>query len=99
MSDILGDFTKAPTEVLDYTIDFGQLLLVSGALDPIASVVWNSSPSGLQLDTPSPVATPTLATVFASSGTDGQAYTVLATVTTVAGRVFVRGFTLNVGAP
>jgi hypothetical protein len=82
-------FTKDPNAVLDYSIDWTRWL----AGDQIATSEW-IIPSGLTKMADSK--TVTAATVWLSSGTASQSYTVTNRITTAAGRTEDRSFTIRV---
>ena len=82
-------FTKDPNAVLDYTIDWTRWL----AGDQIATSEW-LVPVGLTKMADSKTASS--ATVWLSSGTAGQSYTVTNRITTSAGRTEDRSFIAKV---
>jgi len=95
---LVGNFNKAPAEVLDYEIDLGQVL----AGDSIAALTWVSSvPYELvvgsgQNGLPAPETEGTTVKVWVGGGVPGRFYTVQANVQTTGGRVFQRGFGVQV---
>lgn len=82
-------FTKDPHAKLDYSVDWTRWL--NG--DTISSSSW-SVPAGLYLSAQSE--TTGIATCWLMSGTAGQAYQVTNSITTAAGRVDERTFTIIV---
>lgn len=82
-------FTKDPTAVLDYTIDWTRWL----AGDQIATSEW-LVPAGLTKMADSKTASS--ATAWLSGGTAGQSYTVTNRITTSAGRMEDRSFIAKV---
>jgi hypothetical protein len=82
-------FIKDPDAVLDYTVDWSPWLSDSG--DQITSSAW-IVPEGLT--TTADYYTTTTATVWLSGGTVGREYVVTNRITTAAGRVDDRSFTL-----
>ena len=72
-------FTKDPSAVLDYTIDWSDWL----DSDTISTSTW-TVPTGLTED--SDTNTTTTATVWLSSGTAGTQYTVINHIVTAGGR-------------
>ncbi len=87
--DIGPWIAKAPTEVLDYGLDWnapGELWLGS---DTIASSAWTVD-AGLTKGATSN--TLTTASVWLSGGALGTSYTVTNTITTAGGRTGVRSF-------
>lgn len=76
---MIKTFEKAPTDVLDYTIDWTSFL--NG--DVISTSTWTVS-TGLTKGSDSKTTTTT--TVWISSGTLGQSYEVTNTIITAGGR-------------
>jgi len=72
-------FTKDPSAVLDYAIDWSAWL----GSDTIATSTW-SVPTGITRD--SDTNTTTRATIWLSGGTAGQTYQLTNTITTAGGR-------------
>jgi len=72
-------FTKDPSAVLDYTINWSSWL----DSDTISTSTW-TVPTGLTKD--SDTSTTTTATIWLSSGTAGTQYTVVNHIVTAAGR-------------
>ena len=91
MSTSLGTKTKDPDETLDYPIDWSHVLTTG---ETVASAAWDV-PTGLTQPRAPTLVTP-LTTVWLSGGTDGVSYIVGCLMTTSAGRVFDRSFTLKV---
>ena len=89
MAELLATYNKAPTEVLDYTIDWETLL----AGDTIATSTW-SVDTGLTEDSESE--TTTLAIIWISGGTVDKQYTLTNTIVTAGGRTRVRSIAINV---
>lgn len=79
---ILGIFTKQPTEVLDYDIDYTSAL-DSG--DTIAAQTVTAD-TGITVDT-SLIVGGVKVKIWLSGGTTGNTYKVTATITTAGGRV------------
>lgn len=73
--------SKSAADLLDYGINWSQFL----GTDTITASGWQISPGGLVDSRDS--FTPQIATVWLSSGTPGQTYSVTNTITTAAGRV------------
>jgi hypothetical protein len=82
-------FSKDPDAILDYAVDWSRWL----AGDTIAASAW-VVPTGLTKV--SETNTATKATVWLSSGSAGQSYTVTNRITTAAGRTEDRSFTIRV---
>ena len=91
MSTSLGPKIKDPDETLDSSINWAYAL-ASG--ETVASAAWDV-PTGLTQPRAPTLVTP-LTTVWLSGGTDGVSYIVGCLMTTSAGRVFDRSFTLKV---
>lgn len=82
-------FIKDPDATLDYTVDWTSWI---GA-DTIATVTWTVA-SGI---TNSATSNTTLtATIWLSGGTVGQTYAIACKITTTAGRIDERTFTVTV---
>lgn len=84
-----NSFTKDPSAVLDYMIDW--LRWLKG--DTIQTSQW-TVPAGLALVSQSNTTTTT--TVWLSGGTAGQTYTVTNRITTAAGRTDERSLLIRV---
>jgi hypothetical protein len=82
---------KNPADVVDYSIDWIQVLRALDN-DSIASATWDAP--GLSLGAQSVLGTTTSA--FISGGIDGQSYTVTCTITTNGGRTIRRQVLLPV---
>jgi hypothetical protein len=85
--------TKDPSDVLDYSFDVNEFLMLSTPPDTIAGVVW-LVPAGLTAGAQYHAAG--VATIWLSGGAAGETYTLTATVTTAAGRVVERSLVLPV---
>ena len=83
---------KDADEVLDYKIDFADLL----AGDTISTVTWVIAPSGLTKQSQSN--TTTTATIWLTGGADGTSYTVTCTITTAGGRTFEQAVKIKIKA-
>jgi hypothetical protein len=85
----LGSKTQDPSDILDYTVNWGAFLLG----DTITTSAWTVS-TGLTsvLETNSTTA----ATIWISGGQAGVSYTVTNTIMTAGGRTAERSFTLIV---
>jgi len=83
---------KAPTAVLDYTVNWATWLVA----DTITGTpVWTVA-TGLTKDSQSN--TTTTATAWLSGGTEGQDYAVSCRISTAAGRTDTRSFIIQVRA-
>lgn len=82
---------KDPAEVMDYSLDWSNYL----GSDTIAS---GSATVGAGITKDSETHSGTTSTIWLSGGTNGVAYSVAVTITTVAGRTWKRTFTVTVGA-
>lgn len=82
---------KDPSEVMDYTINWTNLLV--GA-ETISTSTWSVSPSGLTLGTESD-ATPNTS-IWLSGGTAGTTYMVNCRITTSGGRTHERTILIEV---
>jgi hypothetical protein len=87
--DIMDQFTKDPSAVKDYTVDWSTYL---GA-DTILTASW-VVPSAITAT--SPTKTSTTATVWISGGVAGDTYQVTSRVTTAGGRQDDRSFLLTI---
>lgn len=86
-----GSYVKAASEVLDYSLDYTDVL----SSETISSSTWAVAPSTITISSSSNTTTAT--TVWLSGGTAGQVYTVTNTVVTSGGRTFQRSITVQVG--
>lgn len=82
-------FTKDPSEILDYSVDWGQWL----GDDTILSSSW-VLPSGIANN--GDVYSSTTATIWLSGGTAGTTYSIQNLITTTTGRTTKRTFKINV---
>lgn len=94
-----GKTEKAPGDELDYAVDW----LANGTLETGETIVTSTwtVPTGLtrgeSFGSPKPATnTDTVATVWIGGGTLGYQYTVSNTITTSAGREYVRTFDLYI---
>ena len=88
---ILGKFTKQPIEVLDYQFDFSAWLADRGdtisGVPTVVSAAYKTSVLGASPLVISGVSTNIgIVKFFASAGTDGSAYEITCTFSTVGGR-------------
>jgi hypothetical protein len=81
MTDMLLWPTKDPNEVLDYQIDWSEVLDV----DSITSSTWINIATGITIVATANTSTRTV--VWLSGGSDGGAYKMTNRVTTSAGRI------------
>jgi hypothetical protein len=85
-------FLKAPTETLDYSIDWSDWL----DDDAISTSSW-SADTGITVATdPAASNTATIATVWLSGGTAGQNYKVINTIVTSGERTAIRYIEIRV---
>lgn len=82
---------KDPNDVLDYAIDWNDVLDLDA--DAIASAVW-TFPSGVTMDSQAEATGVT--TVWISGGTAGTRYEISCRLTTTGGRTYDRTVTLSV---
>lgn len=82
----MTNFSKDPSEKLDYTLDWDDRLAVG---ETISASTW-SVPAGITQSTPSPSFTTTTTTIWLTGGTAGTNYQVTNHVTTSAGREYER---------
>jgi hypothetical protein len=87
--------TKDPDAKLNYTVDFTHWL---GTGETISSVVWVVEDGITKSSSPAASNTTTTATVYLEGGTLGQDYTVTCRITTSAGAIQDRSFTVLVRA-
>ena len=86
---------KDPADVLDYGFDFKDWLKqYDGTVDVISTATWTATPAGLTLE--DEYTDSTIAGVWLSEGSAGKKYAVACKVTTAAGRVVERSFTVHV---
>lgn len=83
-------FPKDPSEVLDYTEDWGEWLKT----DTILNISW-TVPAGLT--NAGNYGSQSTATIWLSGGTAGTTYLVVCEITTVGGRTSQRTVQINVG--
>lgn len=88
-------YTKDPTEILDYVINWRENDYLEDDEDILTSV-WDISPSGLSEVTSSFDNTSGRCTLWVSGGTGQQTYTCTDTITTDKGRTCVRAITIRV---
>lgn len=86
---ILGTFTKQPSEVKDYDVDFSPWLsATSDTIDDVTTeVVCVSDPTNTSLVVDSTANTATLLKLWISGGTSGNKYKVTIRVSTPTGRL------------
>jgi hypothetical protein len=83
-------FTKDPSALLDYAIDWTDWLETT---DTISSAVW-TVPTGLVLE--DQTETEFVASAWLSGGVVGTKYNVACLITTTAGRLDERTFTISI---
>ena len=83
---------SSPSDVLDYTLDWSNVLASS---DSITNSAW-SAPSPIVVGATSYASN--TATAFLSGGVDATDYTIVNTITTSRGRTFARSFQLRIHA-
>ena len=102
---VLAELDKDPNAKLDYTIDWSAWLVA----DTIVSSLWiigdgvtagggseiESPPALIQCVTPAPSNTTTTCTIWLEGGTHLKEYKVTNRITTLAGRIDDRSFTLK----
>ena len=79
---LLGTFTKQPGEVLDFDIDYSEVL--AGRTDVIASQTTSVSPSGVTVVGTTRNAGNTLVKVTVAGGTASNSYKITVTSTSTA---------------
>ena len=84
----MSEYTKDPSAVLDYQINWGTWL----DTDTISTSAWTAE-AGITID--SDTSTTTTATVWLSGGTTNRDYEVVNTITTAAGRTDQRTITIR----
>ena len=89
--NMIIQFEKAASAVLDYTIDWGTDWLVTG--DTISTSTWTAQ-SGVTIDSSSN--TSTTATAWISGGSNGRGYTVKNRIVTAGGRTEERSILIVV---
>lgn len=82
---------KDPDDVLDYSIDWSDVLAADG--DTIAGVAW-TFPAGISKQSESVEGSATF--VWISGGQDGSRYAIGCRVTTAGGRIYDRTIALSV---
>lgn len=93
----LKTYAHAPTEVLDYTVDFASLLDDGESIaTPYDANVTVTVPDGLTLED-TVVVGGTAVTAWISGGAEGMRYVVTYTADTDANRTFTQSITLNTG--
>jgi hypothetical protein len=85
-----NEFTKDPSAVLDYTIDWEDWLCTG---DTISTSTW-TVPTGITED--SDTNTTTTATIWLSGGSDGVMYTVVNRIVTAKSRTDDRSLEITV---
>jgi hypothetical protein len=83
-------FTKDPSALLDYAIDWEDWL---EGTDTVASAVW-TVPTGLALE--DQIETDTVSTIWLSGGVLGTKYNVACLMTTTDGRIDERTITISI---
>lgn len=83
-------FSKTPTEVVDYSIDWSDI-----SPDTISTSTF-AVDTGITKD--NETNDTTSSTVWVSGGTDGTDYQITNTITTAGGRTFQRDFVIKVRA-
>lgn len=78
----LGQFTKQPSEVVDYDVDYSEWLTDG---DNVDSATVTPSPAGLTID--STFINDPRVKIWVSGGTNGITYKLTVTMTTVEGRI------------
>lgn len=76
---------QTPTEILDYTFNWGNILVTG---EVISTSSWAVSPSGLTINTPAASFTGSTTTVWITGGVSGTTYVVTNTIMTSGGRTF-----------
>lgn len=89
---ILGTFTKQPSEVLDYDVDFTDWL----PTDDIVETAAVTADAGLTVDSHEVISAGTAVKVWLSGGTAGTTYKVQVTANSNAGRVKEAEFKIRV---
>ncbi len=84
-------FTKDPSEVLDYTVDWGANILATG--ETISTSTW-TVPSGITKDSDSKTNTTTV--IWLSGGTADTDYDLVNKIVTSGSRTFERTITIGV---
>lgn len=82
-------FSKDPSAVLDYTVDWSDFLVD----DTIATVTWTIDAG---IGNAGALFSRTLAIIFLSGGTAGTGYNITCHITTAGGRADSRTFKINV---
>jgi len=85
----LGSYSKDPSDVLDYVVNWATWL----DSDTIATVTW-TVPAGITNVSTSN--TTTTATIWLSGGTENTTYTIACKITTAATRTAERSFDITV---
>jgi hypothetical protein len=94
---ILGIITKQPREILDFDVDYTDVL-ANRSGDQVSSVVTEVSPSGaLTVSGTTVFPSTNKVKVFINAGTDGVTYKVTVMTTTTAGLMYEDEVTVVVG--